>query len=165
MFTIGKLGKAAGVKVPTVRYYEQIGLLPPPDRSEGNQRRYGSETLTRLSFIRHARDLGFPLESIRDLLTLQDDPEQPCAAADAIVRSQLAAVSDRIARLEALRCELERMIDQCAQGAIGECRVMQVLGDHGLCLHEHQVAASDQTDGSGQPSSGRTHEVCKVKPD
>lgn len=70
MLTIGKLGEAAGVKVPTIRYYEQIGLLPEPDRSAGNQRLYGQSALDRLAFIRHARELGFPLDAIRDLLSL-----------------------------------------------------------------------------------------------
>ena len=80
MLTIGKLGEAAGVKVPTVRYYEEIGLLPQPERSAGNQRLYGRRTLERLSFIRHARELGFPLGAIRDLLSLADRPDQPNAA-------------------------------------------------------------------------------------
>lgn len=135
MLSIGKLGRAAGVKVPTIRYYEQIGLLSPATRSEGNQRLYAPETLSRLAFIRHARDLGFPLEAIRDLLALQDDPHQSCAAADAIAQAQLQAVNRRISQLNALRCELEKMVAQCAHGSVGECRVIEVLGNHDLCLH------------------------------
>ncbi|MBD3765068.1 MAG: helix-turn-helix domain-containing protein [Rhodobacterales bacterium] len=138
MLTIGKLGEAAGVKVPTIRYYEQIGLLPEPERSAGNQRLYGQKALDRLAFIRHARELGFPLDAIRDLLSLADDPDQPCAAADAIANRQLAAVEARIARLMALRTELERMITQCAQGTVADCRVIEVLGDHALCATDHR---------------------------
>ncbi|MGO4852269.1 MerR family transcriptional regulator [Phaeovulum sp. W22_SRMD_FR3] len=138
MLTIGKLGEAAGVKVPTIRYYEQIGLLPEPDRSAGNQRLYGAKARERLAFIRHARDLGFPLEAIRDLLSLSDTPNQPCAAADVIASKQLLAVKERIARLTALQAELERMITQCAQGTIADCRVIEVLSDHGLCAHDHR---------------------------
>ena len=82
MLTIGKLGEAAGVKVPTIRYYEQIGLLPEAERSAGNQRLYSRKAQERLAFIRHARDLGFTLEAIRDLLSLSDRPDQSCAAAD-----------------------------------------------------------------------------------
>ncbi len=137
MLTIGKLGEAAGVKVPTIRYYEQIGLLPKPERSAGNQRLYGSKALDRLAFIRHARALGFPLEAIRDLLSLSDDPGQSCAAADVIAKQQLAAVKARIARLTALQSELERMITQCAQGTIADCRVIEVLGDHSHCTQDH----------------------------
>ncbi|MCU0905926.1 MAG: helix-turn-helix domain-containing protein [Rhodobacteraceae bacterium] len=135
MLSIGKLGQAAGVKVPTIRYYEQIGLLRPAGRSEGNQRLYAPATLSRLAFIRHARDLGFPLEAIRDLLALQDDPDQSCAAADIIAQAQLKAVNRRIAQLEALRCELERMVAHCAHGSVAQCRVIEVLGNHDLCLH------------------------------
>lgn len=141
MLTIGRLGQAAGVKVPTIRYYEQIGLLPPADRSAGNQRIYDRATLDRLSFIRHARALGFSLEAIRDLLSLSDKPDQSCAAADAIAKAQLQAVQARIARLRALQTELHRMIDQCACGTIRDCRVIETLGDHSLCAQDHGAEA------------------------
>jgi len=140
MLSIGKLGQAAGVKVPTIRYYEQIGLLPEADRSAGNQRLYGRVTLDRLAFIRHARDLGFSLEAIRDLLSLSDTPDQSCAAADAIAKAQLVSVQARISRLKALETELYRMVDQCACGTIENCRVIEVLGDHALCEHDHSAA-------------------------
>lgn len=137
MLTIGKLGARAGVKVPTIRYYEQIGLLPEAERSSGNQRLYDQKALDRLAFIRHARDLGFTLEAIRDLLSLSDNPDQPCAAADAIAKAQLSEVESRLARLTALKGELERMIVQCAGGSIRDCRVIEVLGDHGQCAAPH----------------------------
>ncbi len=137
MLTIGKLGEAAGVKVPTIRYYEQIGLLPEAERSSGNQRLYGKAMLERLSFIRHARDLGFPREAIRALLGLQDQPGQSCAAADAVARRQLQDVRQRIARLQSLATELERMVAQCSHGTISDCRVIEVLGNHALCGHDH----------------------------
>ncbi|WP_299847392.1 helix-turn-helix domain-containing protein [uncultured Paracoccus sp.] len=140
MLTIGKLGNAAGVKVPTIRYYEQIGLLPEPVRSTGNQRLYPRAALDRLAFVRHARELGFPLDAIRDLLSLSDRPDQSCAAADAIAKSQLVATRARITRLRALEAELERMLEQCACGTISDCRVIEVLGDHALCAHEHREA-------------------------
>ena len=137
MLTIGKLGASAGVKVPTIRYYEQIGLLPEPDRSSGNQRVYPRAALDRLAFIRHARELGFPLDAIRDLLSLSDKPDQSCAAADIIAKAQLAATRARITRLRALEAELERMVSQCACGTISDCRVIEVLGDHAHCVHDH----------------------------
>ncbi|WP_294930621.1 helix-turn-helix domain-containing protein [uncultured Paracoccus sp.] len=144
MLSIGKLGAATGVKVPTIRYYEQIGLLPEAERSAGNQRLYGPKTQERLGFIRHARELGFPLEAIRELLSLSDRPDIPCAAADEIARRQLAAVNARIERLRALQAELERMIVQCAHGSISDCRVIGVLANHGLCLHgDHGVARAE----------------------
>lgn len=142
MLTIGKLAEATGTKVPTIRYYEQIGLLPAAERSSGNQRLYRRAMRDRLAFIRHARDLGFPLEAIRELLALSDDPNRSCAAADAIARRQLLAVQDRIRRLSALQGELERMVRQCAHGSIADCRVIEVLGNHGLCGHDHGAEAT-----------------------
>ncbi len=129
MLTIGKLSEAAAVKVPTIRYYEQIGLLPEPERSAGNQRLYGARALDRLAFIRHARTLGFALEAIRDLLRLSDMPDQPCAVVDEIARRQLTAVNARIARLLKLQAELERMIADCAHGTVASCKVIEALGD------------------------------------
>jgi DNA-binding transcriptional MerR regulator len=137
MLTIGKLGSATGVKIPTIRYYEQIGLLPGAERSSGNQRLYSSVTQDRLAFIRHARDLGFTLEAIRDLLGLSDRPDQSCAEVDAIARAQLQAIEGRITRLQALKTELERMVDHCAGGRIADCRVIEVLGNHAHCAAGH----------------------------
>ncbi len=137
MLTIGKLGAAAGVKVPTIRYYEQIGLLPDAERSTGNQRLYSRAVQDRLAFIRHARELGFPLDAIRDLLGLSDRPDQSCAEVDAIARAQLIAVEGRIARLQALKAELERMVQGCTGGTVSDCRVIEVLTDHGLCAVDH----------------------------
>jgi len=128
-FAIGEAARRSGVKVPTIRYYEQIGLLPAASRSESNRRLYDRRDLDRLAFIRHARELGFEVEAIRTLLSLQDDPEQPCAGADAIAKARLIEVEKRIASLNALRDELLRMVKQCASGRIGDCRVIETLAD------------------------------------
>lgn len=137
MSTIGKLSKQTGVKIPTIRYYEEIGLLPEAERNGGNQRIYGRASQERLAFIKHSRDLGFPLDDIRELLGLADQPDHSCQAADSIARRQLASVKARLQRLTALKDELERMLVQCEQGTIAECRVIEVLGNHDLCRHEH----------------------------
>jgi Cu(I)-responsive transcriptional regulator len=129
-FTIGRAAGAAGCKVQTIRYYEQIGLLPPPARSEGNQRLYCKDDVDRLLFIRHARGLGFPIEAVRTLLGLADQPEHSCAKVDAIARDQLVQVERRIGRLTSLKAELERMIEHCSGGKISDCRVIEALGDH-----------------------------------
>lgn len=131
--TIGTAATQSGVKAPTIRYYEQIGLLPAPHRTEGNRRQYDSADLRRLTFIRHARELGFDVEAIRALLQLQDTPNQSCAAADAIARKRLMEVEQRIASLAALKTELKRMIEGCRRGQVKECRVIEVLADHGQC--------------------------------
>ena len=136
---IGEAAKVSGVKVPTVRYYEQIGQLPAPPRSEGNRRYYESADVQRLAFIRHARELGFEIEAIRTLLTLQDEPNQSCATADSIARARLIEVEQRITSLTALKAELGRMVEGCAHGKVAECRVIEVLADHGQCQH-HQFA-------------------------
>lgn len=137
MHTIGTLARRTGTKVQTIRYYEQIGLMPEPGRSGGGQRRYADAELDRLAFIRHSRQLGFPLEAIRELLDLSDDPDRDCGAADSIARRQLRKVDNRIARLEALRQELERMINACRGGTTSTCRVLDVLRDHSECLTDH----------------------------
>src|SRR5215213_11370840 len=103
---IGEAAKRSGVKVPTIRYYEQIGLLPAPPRSEGNRRQYDIGDLRRLAFIRHARELGFEIDAIRALLALQDQPGQSCAAADQIARARLTEVELRLGGLQALKAEL-----------------------------------------------------------
>jgi len=136
-FTIGAVAKSSGVKVPTIRYYEEIGLLPAPPRTEGGRRAYGEADMRRLAFIRHARELGFEIEAIRTLLQLQDTPDQSCAAADAIARDRLVEVERRIASLTALKAELERMVDGCRHGHVAECRVIEILADHGECRHHH----------------------------
>ncbi|MDD3444020.1 MAG: helix-turn-helix domain-containing protein [Zavarzinia sp.] len=134
---IGDLARRTDTKVQTIRYYEQIGLLPEPLRSAGNQRVYGEDSLRRLAFIRHARDLGFGIDAVRELLQLSDHPEQPCDDADKIARRHLAEVEDRLKRLRSLRTELKRMVDHCHAGSIADCRVIEVLSDHALCDHEH----------------------------
>ena len=137
MLTIGAMARKTGTKVQTIRYYEQIGLMPEPGRTGGGQRRYGHAELDRLSFVRHARQLGFSLEAIRELLNLSDNPDTSCAEADAIARRQLRQVEQRLARLEALRTELKRMVHECSGGQTSECRVLEVLRDHSECLTEH----------------------------
>ena len=138
MLAIGTLGKKTGTKVQTIRYYEQIGLMPEPGRTEGGQRRYGVAELDRLSFIRHGRQLGFSLEAIRELLDLSDDPNRPCHEADIIARRQLKQVEQRMARLEALKTELQRMVHECSGGNSSECRVLEVSRDHSECLTNHE---------------------------
>ncbi|WP_297771582.1 helix-turn-helix domain-containing protein [uncultured Roseovarius sp.] len=140
MLTIGTLAKRTGTKVQTIRYYEQISLMPEPERTEGGQRRYRVADLDRLAFIRHARQLGFSLEAIRELLDLSDSPESSCADVDAVAQRQLREVEARIARLNALRVELRRMIAECNSNRVADCRILEVLRDHSECLTDHDSA-------------------------
>lgn len=139
MLGIGQLSAETGTKVPTIRYYEDIGLLPEPERTVGNQRRYGQQQVDRLRFIRHCRDMGFPLADVRALLDLSDDPERSCASADTIARHQLQEVERRLASLASLRQELCRMIDQCAGGTVADCRVIESLADHAHCIADRHT--------------------------
>lgn len=134
---IGEAARQSGVKVPTIRYYEQIGLLPAPHRQDNNRRLFEPADLRWLAFIRHSRELGFDIEAIRTLVSLQDNPQQSCDTADIIAKSRLAEVEQRLRSLTALKAELELMIDGCKHGHIAECRVIEVLADHGECSHEH----------------------------
>lgn len=134
--TIGDLARRTGVKVPTIRYYEQIGLLATAPRTEGGQRRYGEDELRRLAFIRHARDLAFDVEDIRQLLALTETPQRSCHEADSIALRHLGEIEARIRSLQSLRDELHRMVEECGHGRICECRILEVIGDHGQCGHD-----------------------------
>lgn len=135
--SIGAMAATTGVKVPTIRYYESIGLLRPPPRTDGNRRSYDGDALRRLRFIRHARELGFDVPAIRELLQLADSPQDaPCDDADRIAATHLAAIESKIERLEVLRAEVQRMVD-CPPGTIATCRVIEVLAE---ADHEHDGA-------------------------
>ncbi|MEM9576935.1 MAG: helix-turn-helix domain-containing protein [Pseudomonadota bacterium] len=138
MFSIGELSKRTKVKIPTIRYYEEMGLLSAPERTEGNQRRYDVAGLERLSFIRHARDLGFSIEAISELIELQGHPDRSCQVANDIAVSQLSEVRAKIRRLRALEKELVRILKGCdGEGVSEDCYVLASLADHGLCQGEH----------------------------
>jgi DNA-binding transcriptional MerR regulator len=124
---IGRLAALTGVKIPTIRFYEQKDLVPPPCRTEGGQRRYDEIAVCRLHFIRHARDLGFGVEDIRQLLALSDQPALSCDAAEQIAQHHLQQVEGKIARLRLIRSELKRMIEACNGGFVAHCRILEAL--------------------------------------
>lgn len=137
MFSIGILSKKAGVKIPTIRYYEQAGLLETPSRTEGNQRRYSKTDLDRLCFIRHARELGFSIEDIHALISLSGHPDQPCTDATRIATNQLLSIRSKITRLKALESELERISTGCSSDSAQDCYVLNSLSDHQFCSTKH----------------------------
>jgi DNA-binding transcriptional MerR regulator len=140
--SIGALAKATDVKVTTIRFYEQIGLLPQPLRAANDRRIYDERTLSRLAFIKHARQLGFAVDAIRVLLELSDNPDRSCEQANVLAAEQLVAVDSKIARLHALRGELQRVVSAACQGRISDCRVIEVLSDHSHCATEHEAPSS-----------------------
>jgi DNA-binding transcriptional MerR regulator len=135
--SIGALSNLTGVKVPTIRYYESIGLLAHAARTESNRRTYIQDDINRLQFVRHARELGFEIEAIRQLIDIASDPTRHCAEVDEIARRHLADIDYRIARLSALRIEVQRMVENCSRGLVSECRVIEVLADHSKCATDH----------------------------
>ncbi|MFM2042239.1 MAG: hypothetical protein RLY86_815 [Pseudomonadota bacterium] len=102
-------------------------MLPKPARTAGNQRLYSQADLDRLVFIRRGRELGFPLDEIRRLLSLADRADMPCGEADVIASAHLRDVRQKIAHLRALEAELERMVTQCSRGTVSACRVIEAL--------------------------------------
>ena len=150
-YSIGQMSDRTGVKVTTIRYYESRGLIPSPARTAGGQRRYDGAALERLTFLRHARELGFGLDDIGDLLALAEAPAEDCAPAHAIARKQLAAVDRRMTILARLRDELARLADAHDTGHAGDCRVIQVLGDHRFCIGSHSGLGEDAVTPGGTP--------------
>lgn len=124
---IGELARKADTNAETIRYYERIGLLPSPPRTAGNYRDYSTGHVSRLTFTRRARDLGFSIEQVRALLNLADNKEQSCEAVDAIARAHLADVKRKLADLSALRRELDSLIGQCRHGTVADCRIIDAL--------------------------------------
>ncbi len=137
MISIGEMSRRTDVKVPTIRYYEQMGLIAAPERSKGNQRRYSGNELQRLSFIRHARDLGLTIDAIRELLELSERPNEPCAFADEIAAQHLSSVRAKIGQLKKLEKELNRIVSGCDGKTVEDCYVIQALANHELCAEEH----------------------------
>jgi len=136
-YAIGELSTLSGVKVPTIRYYEGIGMLAAPPRTEGNQRRYDETALARLRFIAHARSMGFPMGSIKSMLRLARHPDEPCEDLDSLVADRLMEVEERISKLSGLRAELTAMLEDHHHGRVADCRIIEVLSDHDECAHPH----------------------------
>ncbi len=136
-FSIGQLAKECGCKVQTLRYYEEIGLIPPPGRNQGNQRIYSNDHRKRLNFIRHSRQLGFSLDQIRQILALADNPNQPCDRVNAIAQAHLDEVSSKIARLRDMQTELQRMVSECSADKVADCRIVEALSNHSLRHSNH----------------------------
>jgi Cu(I)-responsive transcriptional regulator len=128
LLRIGDLAKATGTKVVTIRYYEQIGLLPVPSRTDGNYRSYSEEHLRRLRFVRRCRDLGFTLGQVRELLHLSLQQSQQCAEVDRITAQHLGEIERKIADLNRLAGELRRLSACCeGEGLIADCRIIEAL--------------------------------------
>jgi DNA-binding transcriptional MerR regulator len=144
MLTIGDLARETGVASQTIRHYESIGLMPDSVRSEGNQRRYDKAHLEILGFIKHARELGFSIEDIRELITLErQNSDSACGNIDAIVSHHLLGVRAKITALRRLEKELARMVENCPGDTLKSCRILATLHSY-----KHAHCLSDDHDGA-----------------
>jgi MerR family mercuric resistance operon transcriptional regulator len=134
--TIGEVAKAARVGVETVRFYEREGLIDPPARTRSGYRQYDREVVRRIRFIQHAKDLGFSLRQIGELLSLRAAPDGTCAAVRSHALAKIADIDGRIASLGAMRRALMRLADACAgAGPASECPFLEALdqeNDHAI---------------------------------
>jgi DNA-binding transcriptional MerR regulator len=125
-----ELARAAGVKLPTVRYYERRGLLPAPARSGSGYRAYGPDAVRIVRFVKRAQRLGFTLTEVATLLELVAAGPDPCADAQAAARAKIADLDSKIAQLTAVRGALQRLVDACAgPRSDRECRLLHALDD------------------------------------
>jgi DNA-binding transcriptional MerR regulator len=128
---IGALAALTCTNAPTIRYYEQIGLLPRPDRQEGGQRTYGDDDVRRLTFIRRCRDFGFPIEQVRALAGLMQDRDRSCMEARDIAQQHLTAVRGKLAELKALERTIAGFVQTCdaacAGGPAPDCVILDDL--------------------------------------
>lgn len=123
---IGGLASRTGTKINTIRFYEEIGLLPPPLRTGSGRRIYDGDDIHRLSFIRNARGLGFSINEIRSLIALSGEKDQKCVEARDLAARHLSEVEARLVRLEQLRDELKR-VAACKGERASECSVIQAI--------------------------------------
>ena len=139
MYSIGEVSKRVGIKVPTLRYYEQAGLIPEPDRSLGGQRRYSDSDLERLAFVRHARQLGFSLTQTAALIKLSENTDGDCDEIHQLADTNLGAVRLKLRLLRDLEKELKRIVVGCRSGRVDGCYVIESLSKHELCGTEHEL--------------------------
>jgi MerR family mercuric resistance operon transcriptional regulator len=122
-----ELAERTGCNLETVRYYEKVGLLPEPPRTTTGYRRYDSTHERRLRFVLRARELGFSLDEIRELLRLVDERERPCAEARAVAAVHLDDVRAKIADLQRMERVLKDVVAQCADGTMPKCPLIETL--------------------------------------
>jgi DNA-binding transcriptional MerR regulator len=129
---IGDLARRTGTNAPTIRYYEEIGLLPRPGRQEGNQRRYGDEDVRRLTFIRHCRDFGFSIDQVRTLTSLVQDRSRSCFEARDLAQEHLTEVRAKLKKLRELEKAIAGFVESCNVACAGgpgpDCVILEDLG-------------------------------------
>jgi MerR family transcriptional regulator, copper efflux regulator len=128
--TIGRLAKAAGVGVPTVRFYERRGLLPEARRRPSGYRNYDQSAVLRIRFIRHAQELGFSLSEVEELLGLRMDPGRSCADVRVRAEAKIADIDSKMASLQRMRKVLDELVATCPGDApTSDCPILEALAD------------------------------------
>lgn len=126
--TIGKVARTAGLAIDTVRYYEREGLLDKPARTASGYRHYTPDVVARLRFIRQAKELGFSLNEIKELLSLRVAPGKSCADVKARAEAKIADVEQRIAQLNRMKRALAKLATACSgRGPTSECPILDAL--------------------------------------
>lgn len=123
----GDLARLTGCNLETIRYYETIGVMPEPPRSSKNYRVYDDSHVTRLRFVMRARELGFTLDEVRDLLAMVDGGQQTCGEVQALATAHLATVRAKIADLRRIEHVLSSTVAQCTGDDVPECPVIDAL--------------------------------------
>ncbi len=127
-YTSGQLARAAGMNVETLRFYERKGLLPEPPRSSGGFRLYGEEDVKRLRFIGMAKQHGFTLREIKELLDLRVDSQTGCEDVRHIAEEKLAVIDRKLRELRQMKKALEHLVDSCHhRGASGNCPILEAF--------------------------------------
>lgn len=138
---IGRLAKATDTTTPTIRYYEDIGLLPIASRQPGSQRVYDEADVRRLTFIRRCRDFGFPIDKVRLLVSLVQNRERSCAEARDLAFAHLVEIRQKLAELQELERSVASFVDSCDQSCAGgsgaDCVMLEELA-HGSVLLQIQ---------------------------
>lgn len=128
ILTIGQLGKKAQVNVETIRYYERRGLMPEPPRSESGYRHYTEDSIARIQFIKRAKELGFSLKEILDLLSLRVDPDTTCADVKRMAEVKIADIEEKICALQRIKEALTKLRAACSgSGPAGKCPILEAL--------------------------------------
>ena len=129
VYAIGEMSRHTGVKIETVRYYEKIGLIPKPNRSEGGNRLYNDVQLQRLFFIKRCREIGFSQSEIRTLLSMVDQENVTCAEVHSVTTAHVADIRQKIKDLRKLEKVLTKMANECSRGDVPECPIIEALFD------------------------------------
>ncbi|MFQ5565119.1 MAG: helix-turn-helix domain-containing protein [Paracoccaceae bacterium] len=127
LFTIGEMSRRTGVNIETIRYYERVGVMPKPRRTEGGHRAYDHDQLKRLHFVRRSRQLGFSLNEVRAMLRLVDDGALTCGEIHAMTMDHLADIKQKVSDLQRLETALGLMAAECSRGDIPDCPIIETL--------------------------------------